>query len=64
MAEIVNLRRVKKARARAEAEAKAAAKRASHGRTPTERDGAAADAKRRDRELDGAKLERDGEPGE
>lgn len=56
MAEIVNLRRVKKARARQEAAQRAAESRARHGMTKAERD---AETKRRateDATLGGAKL--------
>ncbi|MBR0655554.1 DUF4169 family protein [Plastoroseomonas arctica] len=57
MAEIVNLKRVKKARARADAQAEAVANRAKHGRTRPEkiRD-AEADAKR-NALLDGARKD-------
>jgi hypothetical protein len=61
MAEIVNLRRVKKARARRKEAAEAAANRARHGRTREERAAEALDGERRDRALDGARLSRDGE---
>lgn len=64
MAEIVNLRRVKKARARADDAVKAAENRAAHGRTAAERQGAEAERRQAGRVLDGAKLERDGEAGE
>jgi hypothetical protein len=59
MAEIVNLRRVKKSRARADAAAEAAANRAKHGRTREERDAQAQRAARQDRVLDGLRLEPD-----
>jgi hypothetical protein len=61
MAEIVNLRRVKKARARAEADAEAAANRALHGRTRMEREATETDMVRQTKILDGARLVRDGE---
>lgn len=64
MAEIVNLRRVKKARAKADAGAEAAANRARHGRTRAERESSEAEARLLDRALDGAQLSRDGEPRE
>ncbi len=64
MAEIVNLRRVKKARARDDAERQAAANRALHGRSRMEREAAATEQRRQDRLLDGSALDRDGEPGE
>ncbi|HEY4253500.1 MAG TPA: DUF4169 family protein [Roseomonas sp.] len=57
MAEIVNLNRVKKAKARAEAESTAAANRARHGRTKAERAKDAAEEKQRRALLDGAKLD-------
>lgn len=57
MAEIVNLNRVKKAKARAEAEKTAAANRAKHGRTKAERAKDAAEEERRRALLDGAKLD-------
>lgn len=64
MAELVNLRRVRRARDRAAAEAEAAANRARHGRTRGERTAETTEAVHRDRTLDGAKLTRDSEPGE
>lgn len=57
MAEIVNLRRARKAKARATAETMAAANRAAFGRTKAEKDAATADTARRDRTLDGAKRD-------
>jgi hypothetical protein len=57
VAEIINLRLARKARARAVAETKAAANRAAFGRTKAEKDAAGADTARRDRTLDGAKRE-------
>ena len=64
MAEIVNLRRVKKARAREDSAAEAAANRAKHGRTAAQRASEDRQAARQDRVLDGAKLGGDGEPPE
>ena len=64
MAEIVNLRRVKKARAKTEAEAEAAANRAKHGRTADERTFVEAEKKVRERKLDGARIEPEGSAGE
>lgn len=64
MAEIVNLRRVRRSRDRAAAEAQAAANRARHGRTRGERKADTTEAAHRDRTLDGAKLTGDGEPRE
>ncbi len=55
MAEIVNLRAVRKTKARGAAETKAAANRAAFGRTKAEKDAAAREAERQARALDGAK---------
>lgn len=59
MAEIINLRQARKRRARADAQATAAANRLKHGRSLAEREVDDADAQRRDRALDGARLEPD-----
>lgn len=59
MAEIINLRMARKARARAAAEAQAAENRARHGRTKAEKRATAMEDARRRRGLDGAKLEAD-----
>ncbi len=59
MAEIVNLRRIKKARVRAEADTLAAANRASHGRTRAERDATETERRRQARILDAASLDKD-----
>ena len=64
MAEIVNLRRVKKALAREQAAAQTAENRARHGRTKAESCATKAETNRHARALDQAKLQRDGEPGE
>ncbi|MCJ2182638.1 DUF4169 family protein [Novosphingobium sp. 1949] len=56
MAEIVNLRLARKARARADAGAKAEAARARHGQTKAERQITQAERARRERTLDGARL--------
>lgn len=56
-AEIVNLRRARKAKARTAAEHEAATNRAAFGRTLREKQVTAADTARRERELDGAKRE-------
>ncbi len=64
MAEIINLRRIKRTRARAAADDAAAANRAAHGRTRAERDASIAQDARQQRLLDGAKLSGDGEAGE
>lgn len=57
MAEIVNLRRARKAKARAATAAQADANRLAFGRTRAEREVAALDAERARRLLDGAKRE-------
>ncbi len=57
MAEIVNLRRVKKQRARAEQAAQAAENRALHGRTRTEKAAEEQAAARREAVLDQARIE-------
>ena len=56
-ADVVNLKKARKARARAERSATADANRARFGRTRAERVKAAADEQRRDALLDGAKRE-------
>jgi hypothetical protein len=58
MGEIVNLRRVRKARARDQAEAQAAANRAAFGRTLADKQAGQAEIDRRARELDGARRDR------
>ncbi|SEN39770.1 protein of unknown function [Sphingomonas gellani] len=58
MAEVVNLRRARKAKARVEAEGVAAANRAAFGRSKGERQGTAAEVARLDRTLDDARRER------
>jgi len=63
LAEIINLNKARKARDKAEAKTDAAANRAAHGRTKGEKDIAEARKARRDRVLDGARIERpDDEP--
>lgn len=57
MADVINLRMARKARARAGKEAEAAANRAAFGRTKAERAAEKADSGRHDRVLDGAKRE-------
>lgn len=57
MAEIVNLRQARKAKARKDTAAKAEANRAAFGRTRQEKDAAKANADLADRTLDGAKRE-------
>jgi hypothetical protein len=57
VAEIVNLRRARKARDRATAARVAEANRAKFGRTRAEREADAVDRARTDRTLDGAKRE-------
>lgn len=58
MAEIINLKDVRKARARAEAEAKAAENRTRFGRTRGERNRQTLEDQRARREHDGNRLER------
>ncbi|MCA3255275.1 MAG: DUF4169 family protein [Alphaproteobacteria bacterium] len=60
MADIVNLRLARKAKARSTAEAQAAANRAAHGRSKDEKVAARREAERLTRTLDGARRE-DGE---
>lgn len=57
MAEVVNLRNVRKAKARDAAAARADTNRAAFGRTRAERDAADAQAERQARTLDGARRE-------
>ena len=57
MAEIVNLRRARKAKARDTAAGTADANRAAFGRTKAERTASATETARRDRDLDGARRE-------
>ena len=57
MADVVNLRLARKARARATKDANAAVNRAAFGRTKSERTASVADEAARDRTLDGAKRE-------
>ena len=59
MAEIINLNRARKDRAKAEARIEAATNRAAHGRSKPEKALAHAQADKRDRDLDGARIERD-----
>ena len=61
MGEIVNLNRVRKARATAVAKTEAAANRAKHGRTGAEKLSDRAEAARRKALLDGARREDRGE---
>ncbi|GBQ84437.1 hypothetical protein AA13595_1408 [Gluconacetobacter johannae DSM 13595] len=63
MAEIVNLRQVRKRKARAEQAQVAAENRVLHGRTRTERDRQSQEAGRATRTLDGARVEREPDPG-
>ncbi len=58
MAEIINLNKARKARDKADAKAKAAENRAIHGRTKGERTLAEAEKAHRERDLDGARIER------
>lgn len=57
MAEIINLRMARKARARAADQAKAQSNRAKHGQTRAERSLTTAELIRLDRTLEGAKRE-------
>ena len=57
MADIINLKDVRKARARADAETKAAENRVRYGRTREERNRQALEDRRARRELDGSKIE-------
>jgi hypothetical protein len=59
MAEIVNLKRVKKAKARAEKSAQAEANRARHGTPKAVRDLAKAREEKAAREIDAHKLDKD-----
>ncbi len=63
MAEIVNLRRVKKQRARAGQAEQAAANRARHGRTKAEKAADALAAERRESALDQARIAPDDRAG-
>jgi hypothetical protein len=65
MGDVVNLRRVRKARLRTDREAAAAQNRARFGRTRSERDKAAAEAEISARRLDGLRRtpEDDGDGG-
>ena len=60
VAEVINLRTARKAKARTSAAQQAAANRAKHGRTKAERARQQAEAARLAHQLDGAKLEPDG----
>jgi Domain of unknown function (DUF4169) len=57
MAEIINLRRARKAATRKDKEAQAAANRLAHGRTRAEREATQAETARAARLLDGARRE-------
>ena len=57
MTDIVNLKRVRKAKARSEAEAKAEANRIAHGRTKTEKKLTKAEQEAAARKLDGHKRD-------
>lgn len=59
MAEIINLRMARKAKARAADTAKAQASRAKHGRTRAERKAADAEIARLNHVVDGAKREKE-----
>jgi len=57
MADIINLRQARKARARTDAAAKAAANRARFGRTAQEKQAGEAEVRRADKLLDGVKRD-------
>ena len=57
MAEIINLRLARKARARGDAATEAAANRARHGQTRAERTARAQEARRLAAQIDGARRE-------
>jgi hypothetical protein len=59
VAEIVNLRTARNARARIAAETTAATNRALHGRTKAQKQADAAEQARRNAALDGAKIDSD-----
>lgn len=61
-ADVINLRKARKARDRAEKEARATERRVQFGRSKAERERLAAEAERRRRELDGARREAAREP--
>ena len=61
MAEIVNLRMARKAKARAADKAQAAESRAQHGQTKAERKATEADVTRIARAVEGAKRDRTGD---
>ena len=60
-AEIVNLRRVRKAKVRLLKDAAAAENRASHGRSKAEKQGTAAETRQSNQKLDGKRLDHDPE---
>lgn len=62
MAEIINLRMARKAKARGEAETQAQANRALHGQSKGQRAIAKAEKARTERLLDGARREDAGDP--
>lgn len=67
MAEIINLRRVRKRQAREDADVAATAARSQHGRTRAEREADMRDRSARERQLDNALLDSsagNGEPRE
>lgn len=61
MGDVINLRRVRKARARQSADADAAARRLKHGRTRAERLAQDAEQARNARVVDGARRDREAE---
>ncbi len=59
MADVVNLRTIRKARERADRAATAAANRVKHGRTKEQKQADCAGQERRAHDLDGVRIERD-----
>lgn len=59
MADLINLRNARKARARAASETKAAANRTLYGQTKAERQAARAEKSRQEKALNAAKREQD-----
>ena len=57
MADVINLRLARKAKARAEADKTAATNRARHGRTKADKARVKAEAERAERDLEGKRLE-------
>lgn len=64
MAEVINLRLARKARARREAEVQAAANRALHGRTKAEKSAEKAERAKAERHVEGHRLDSADQQGE